>query len=261
MLRAGSNPCIHRASCSRGLLALVAACQTVPPAPAPTPHPRRHRSRSRRPRRARALRARGVDRSAGMERRSGVRRVARVRGRMPRARCAAEVAAGVAGAVRGGRVASTARARLRSARFSWSILAHTAWQADDGSDVGLVTGYYEPLLAGSRTPTARIQRRAVRRARRSSRRRPVEPLSRAQGQARARPRRRAARSCRTGRARSSSATPRRCDGKALAYVADPVEAFFLEIQGSGRIALTDGTVMRLNYADQNGHPYVPSRAC
>ena len=34
-----------------------------------------------------------------------------------------------------------------------------------------------------------------------------------------------------------------------------MEAFFLEIQGSGRIELTDGAVIRLNYADQNGHPY------
>jgi membrane-bound lytic murein transglycosylase A len=34
-----------------------------------------------------------------------------------------------------------------------------------------------------------------------------------------------------------------------------VEAFFLEIQGSGRIELADGSVVRLGYADQNGHPY------
>jgi membrane-bound lytic murein transglycosylase A len=44
-------------------------------------------------------------------------------------------------------------------------------------------------------------------------------------------------------------------GRALVYVADPIEAFYLEIQGSGRIELTDGSVIRLNYADQNGHPY------
>jgi membrane-bound lytic murein transglycosylase A len=41
----------------------------------------------------------------------------------------------------------------------------------------------------------------------------------------------------------------------LAFVADPVEAFFLEIQGSGRVALEDGSMIRLGYADQNGHPY------
>ena len=49
--------------------------------------------------------------------------------------------------------------------------------------------------------------------------------------------------------------PAALPAKPLAYVDDPVEAFFLEIQGSGRIALDDGTVLRLNYADQNGHPY------
>ena len=43
--------------------------------------------------------------------------------------------------------------------------------------------------------------------------------------------------------------------KALAYVGDPIDAFFLQIQGSGRIVLGDGSVLRLNYADQNGHPY------
>ena len=43
--------------------------------------------------------------------------------------------------------------------------------------------------------------------------------------------------------------------KALAYVDDPVELFFLQVQGSGRIRLPDGSMMRVNYADQNGHPY------
>lgn len=43
--------------------------------------------------------------------------------------------------------------------------------------------------------------------------------------------------------------------RALAWVDDPVGAFFLEIQGSGRIELDDGTVMHAGYAIQNGHPY------
>src|SRR6185436_14913953 len=43
--------------------------------------------------------------------------------------------------------------------------------------------------------------------------------------------------------------------KVLAYVSDPVDAFFLQIQGSGRVALEDGSVIRVGYADQNGHPY------
>ena len=41
----------------------------------------------------------------------------------------------------------------------------------------------------------------------------------------------------------------------LVYVDDPVEAFFLQIQGSGRVRLADGGMMRVGYADQNGHPY------
>ena len=40
----------------------------------------------------------------------------------------------------------------------------------------------------------------------------------------------------------------------LAY-ADPVEAFFLQIQGSGRVLLPDGGLLRLGHAGQNGHPY------
>jgi membrane-bound lytic murein transglycosylase A len=42
----------------------------------------------------------------------------------------------------------------------------------------------------------------------------------------------------------------------LAWV-DPVDAFFLEIQGSGAVKFKDGKELRLGYAAQNGHPYVP----
>jgi len=44
-------------------------------------------------------------------------------------------------------------------------------------------------------------------------------------------------------------------GLEIAWVDDPVDAFFLHIQGSGRIALDDGTDMRVGYAAQNGHAY------
>jgi membrane-bound lytic murein transglycosylase A len=37
--------------------------------------------------------------------------------------------------------------------------------------------------------------------------------------------------------------------------ADPVDLFFLQIQGSGRLRLADGQVIRIGYAGQNGHPY------
>jgi membrane-bound lytic murein transglycosylase A len=44
-------------------------------------------------------------------------------------------------------------------------------------------------------------------------------------------------------------------GLELAWAKDPVDLFFLEIQGSGRIHLDDGTVMRVGYAGQNGREY------
>ncbi len=44
-------------------------------------------------------------------------------------------------------------------------------------------------------------------------------------------------------------------GEELFWVKDPVELFFLHIQGSGRILLDDGSAVMVNYADQNGHPY------
>lgn len=42
----------------------------------------------------------------------------------------------------------------------------------------------------------------------------------------------------------------------LAWVDDPVDAFLLQVQGSGRILLPDGGVLRLGFAGHNGHPYV-----
>ena len=44
-------------------------------------------------------------------------------------------------------------------------------------------------------------------------------------------------------------------GNELLWVKDPVEAFFLEIQGSGVIAFEDGERIQVGYANQNGHPY------
>ena len=45
-------------------------------------------------------------------------------------------------------------------------------------------------------------------------------------------------------------------GLEIAWAADPIELFFLQIQGSGRLLLPDGGVMRIGYASQNGREYV-----
>jgi peptidoglycan lytic transglycosylase A len=44
-------------------------------------------------------------------------------------------------------------------------------------------------------------------------------------------------------------------GRAIVWVDDPLDAFFLEVQGSGRVELPDGRTLRLHYADENGYPY------
>jgi membrane-bound lytic murein transglycosylase A len=122
----------------------------------------------------------------------------------------------------------------------------------DGGIEGLATGYYEPLLRGSRVQTPRYRYPIYglpddllildlpafgaepRQARaRLDGRRVVPYFERAQIE--------------------SVTAPLR--GREIAWVDDPVELFFLQIQGSGRLDLEDGSVMRVGYADHNGHPY------
>jgi membrane-bound lytic murein transglycosylase A len=44
-------------------------------------------------------------------------------------------------------------------------------------------------------------------------------------------------------------------GKEIVWVDDALDAFLLQVQGSGRVQLASGETIRLQYADQNGHPY------
>jgi membrane-bound lytic murein transglycosylase A len=124
----------------------------------------------------------------------------------------------------------------------------------DGSDTGMVTGYYEPLLRGSRTRSARfrfplyavpndlvvvdlgalhpdLQHRRLRGRLQGNR--VVPYLERAQI--------------------DRESTP--LAGLEIAWVDDAVDAFFLHIQGSGQVELENGERLRVGYADQNGHPF------
>ena len=44
-------------------------------------------------------------------------------------------------------------------------------------------------------------------------------------------------------------------GLELIWVDSPIDAFFLHVQGSGRVMMDDGTIIRIGYAARNGHPY------
>ena len=124
----------------------------------------------------------------------------------------------------------------------------------DGRTTGLVTGYYEPLLAGSRTRTPDFP---VALYAKPDDLYTVElaslypELKDKRVRARVEGRRVLPYWTRAEIERGAAAL----DGRALAYVADPIDAAFLQIQGSGRIELPDGSVMRVGYADQNGHPF------
>lgn len=44
-------------------------------------------------------------------------------------------------------------------------------------------------------------------------------------------------------------------GSEIAWLADPLEVFLLQVQGSGRVRLSDGRIIRVGFAAKNNHPY------
>ncbi len=126
--------------------------------------------------------------------------------------------------------------------------------SSDGKETGLITGYYAPDLLGSRQPDQRfrypvyavpddllvIDLRSVypdlanyRLRGRIEGRRVVPYWSRADIDA--------------GKAPIL--------GNEMFWAEDPVELFFLQIQGSGRLSTPSGEQVMVGFADQNGHPY------
>jgi membrane-bound lytic murein transglycosylase A len=124
----------------------------------------------------------------------------------------------------------------------------------DGTRTGLVTGYYEPLLRGSRTRKAPYlsplfappedlvaveladlypELKGLRLRGRIEGRKLVPYYSRAEW------------------AKQQDSRI----GGALFWIDDPLDLFFMQVQGSGQVTLDDGTRVRVSYADQNGHPY------
>ncbi len=127
----------------------------------------------------------------------------------------------------------------------------------DVSDRGRITGYYEPLLEGSRTRTPRF---TVPLHRRPDDLLTVDLASVYPELAGRRVRGRLVDTANGKRvvpywSREELATGARLAGAELLWVDDPIEAFFLHVQGSGRVRLPDGSVVRVGYADVNGHPY------
>ncbi len=96
----------------------------------------------------------------------------------------------------------------------------------------LFTGYFEPELEGDRYPSARYRYPVYR----------MPPEARDASQW-------------LTRQEIETSEEMRGRGLEIAWVDDPVELFFLQIQGSGRIRLPDGRHIRVGYGGSNGHDY------
>ena len=142
---------------------------------------------------------------------------------------------------------------LAARRFLEESFSAWAIASAEGTAEGLITGYYEPILPGSRTRTDRFRHpvygvpedlvavdlesvnpdlKGLRLRGRLEKNRLIPYWTRAE---------------------IENSNPFRAP--VLAWVEDPVELLFLQIQGSGQIELASGGRLRLGYADQNGHPY------
>ncbi len=124
----------------------------------------------------------------------------------------------------------------------------------DNSPLGLITGYYVPDLRGSRRQSPDFPYPLYRRPDDLL----VIDLSTAYpelGNYRLRGRLEERRVLPYWDRAAIEGDGRPLAGNELLWVDDPVELFFLHIQGSGRIHFEDGSWSMVNYADQNGHPY------
>ena len=139
-------------------------------------------------------------------------------------------------------------------RFFETQLKPYAIQAADGNAGGLVTGYYEPLLRGSRTRAKGFEQ-PVRGVPEDLLTIDLSALFPELKDKRVRGRLEGNKVVPYWSRAEIAARGDRLPSRTLLYVDDAVELFFLQVQGSGRVSLPDGTLARLNYADQNGHPY------
>ncbi len=110
--------------------------------------------------------------------------------------------------------------------------------AANGQEQGFYTGYYEPVVEGSRVKTDEYHVPIYTA--------PVHAVKKKLSKV-------------FGHFDRSAIEEGALNGKGLeiCYVKNPVDAFFAQIQGSTRVKLESGKLLRLNYIASNGHPYTP----
>ena len=120
-------------------------------------------------------------------------------------------------------------------------------------DTGLITGYYEPLLKGSRSATAKFSAPLYAP--------PADLLTIDLSSLYPELKGKRLRGRVQGNkvipyySRAELETAASLRGREIVWVDDALDAFLLQVQGSGRVQLPNGDVIRLQYADQNGYPY------
>ncbi len=116
--------------------------------------------------------------------------------------------------------------------FEANFLVYEVRNTASSSETGLITGYYEPVMNGSQSRTATYTV-------------PLYGLPSAWKGAKPNP----------APARAELMSSGVLKGSEIAWVQDPVAAAFMQIQGSGKIRLEDGRVLRLGYAGTNDQPF------
>jgi len=116
--------------------------------------------------------------------------------------------------------------------FEDAFQAYAIRSNSTGSETGLVTGYYEPIMNGSRVRTSQYTV-------------PLYGYPPAWSRNKQNP----------GPTRAELMDSNLLRGSELVWVEDPVAAAFMQIQGSGKIQLDDGTVLRFGFAGTNEQPF------
>ncbi len=146
-----------------------------------------------------------------------------------------------------GKISKEAARTFFETNFTPNSLTHTGAQ-------GMVTGYYEPLLEGSRTPQGRFQTPVYKR--------PPDLINLVDETQRGAVGAALTHARKTDKGIEPFFTRAEIEqgalkgkGLELIYMGDAVDVFFMQIQGSGQIKLPDGKIIRVHYDGKNGHPY------
>jgi len=116
--------------------------------------------------------------------------------------------------------------------FENNFQAYEIRNSYNGTETGLITGYYEPVMNGSlnRTSTYNVPLYAYPKVWRRTKPSPAP-------------------------SRAELMSSGMLQGSEIAWVQDPVAAAFMQIQGSGKIRLEDGRILRLGFAGTNDQPF------